>query len=123
MSDFISFLEHVGSFLRKVFTGATEVAEIAEPVVDIAFPSVAALYNFTVQQASLAEAAADGSHGTGPQKLAAVVAAVTPYATQALKANGVPAPTTAQITAYVDAVVASLNALPAPVALVTAAAK
>lgn len=122
MSGFITFLNHVGSFLRKVFTGATEVAQVAEPIVDIAFPSVANLYNFTVQQASLAEAAAEGSHSTGPQKLAAVVAAVTPYATQALKADGVPAPTDAQITAYVNAVVASLNALPAPVAPATAGA-
>lgn len=111
-----SFLKHVGNFFKTLFVDATKIAKAAEPIVDIAFPSVANLYNFTVQQASLAETAAAGVSGAGEQKLAAVIAAVTPYATSALKADGVPAPTSAQITAYVNAVVASLNALPAPVA-------
>jgi len=120
MSSGIStLLQHVGSFFKQLFTGATKVAEAAEPIVDIAFPSVANLYNFTVQQAALAETAAAGASGTGAEKLAAVVAAVTPYATSALQADGVPAPTSAQITAYVNAVVASLNALPAPVSAAT----
>jgi hypothetical protein len=115
MSSGIStFLQHVGSFFKTLFVDATKVAQSAEPIVDLAFPSVANLYNFTVQQASLAETAAQGASGSGAQKLAAVIAAVTPYATSALQANGVPAPTSAQITAYVNAVVASLNALPAP---------
>jgi len=114
-----TLLQHVGSFFRTLFTDTTKVAEVAEPIVDIAFPSVANLYNFTVQQASLAETAAEGAFGSGAQKLAAVVAAVTPYATTALQADGVPAPTSAQITAYVNAVVASLNALPAPVSAST----
>jgi hypothetical protein len=111
-----TFLKHVGSFFKSLFVDATKVAKAAEPIVDLAFPSVASLYNFTVQQASLAETAAAGVSGAGEQKLAAVIAAVTPYATSALQADGVPAPTNAQITAYVNAVVASLNALPAPVA-------
>ncbi|HTW46200.1 MAG TPA: hypothetical protein VMD58_11685 [Acidobacteriaceae bacterium] len=109
-----TFLKHIGSFFKSLFVDAAKVAKVAEPVVDLAFPSVANLYNFTVQQASLAETAAAGVSGAGEQKLAAVVAAVTPYATSALQADGVPAPTNAQITAYVNAVVASLNALPAP---------
>ena len=120
MSGFSTFLQHIGSFFKMLFTGATKAAVVAEPVVDLAFPNIAGLYNFTVQQASLAEAAAEGASGAGPQKLAAVVAAVSPYATAALKAEGVPAPTIAQITAYVNAVVASLNALPAPVAAASA---
>ncbi|MFZ0662317.1 MAG: hypothetical protein WAM66_06455 [Acidobacteriaceae bacterium] len=115
-SGFSSFLQHVGNFFKTVFSDATKVAEVAEPVVDIAFPTVASLYNFTVQQAALAETAAEGAQGAGAQKLAAVVAAVTPYATASLQQAGIPAPTTTQITAYVNAVVASLNALPAPVA-------
>ena len=79
------------------------------------FQAWASLYNFTVQQAALAETAAEGAKGAGAQKLAAVIAAVLPYAASALKADGVPEPTEAQIEAYVNAVVASLNALPAPV--------
>jgi len=116
MSSGIStLLKHVGSFFKTLFVDATKVAKSAEPIVDLAFPSIANLYNFTVQQASLAETAAAGVSGAGAQKLAAVVAAVTPYAASALQADGVPAPTSTQITAYVNAVVASLNALPAPV--------
>ena len=115
MSGFSSHLQHVGKVFKVIFSDATKVAEIAEPVVDIAFPAVAGLYNFTVQQAALAETAAEGAKGAGAQKLAAVIAAVTPYAISSLKADGVPEPTTAQITTYVNAVVASLNALPAPV--------
>jgi hypothetical protein len=110
-----TFLQHVGGFFKSIFKGAIKVAEVTEPVVDIAFPGVASLYNFTVQQAALAETAAEGAKGAGAQKLAAVIAAVLPYATSALKADGVPEPTKAQIEAYVNAVVASLNALPAPV--------
>lgn len=117
-----TFLQHVGGFFKSIFTDAVKVAEAAEPVVDIAFPAVASLYNFTVQQAALAETAAEGAKGAGAQKLAAVIAAVTPYATAALKADGVSAPTEAQIEAYVNAVVASLNALPAPVSATPQAA-
>lgn len=109
-----TFLQHVGGFFKSIFKGAIKAAEVAEPVVDIAFPGVASLYNFTVQQAALAETAAEGAKGAGAQKLAAVIAAVLPYAASALKADGVPQPTAAQIEAYVNAVVASLNALPAP---------
>lgn len=115
-SGFSTFLQHVGNFFRKLFTGAAQAAVAAEPIVDLAFPSIANLYNFTAQQVSLAETAAEGVSGTGAQKLAAVVAAVTPYATSILKADGVAAPTSAQIEAYVNAVVASINALPAPAA-------
>ena len=114
MSGFSSLLQHVGKFFKVIFSDATKVAEIAEPVVDIAFPGIASLYNFTVQQAALAETAAKGAKGAGAQKLAAVIAAVLPYAAAALKKDGVPEPTEAQIEAYVNAVVASLNALPAP---------
>lgn len=115
-NKFLDILEHVGKVFKTVLTDATKVAQIAEPVVDIAFPSIGGLYNFTVQQAALAEAAAAGTQGAGPQKLAAVVAAVQPYMTAALKGDGVPVPASDQIAAYINAVVASLKALPAPVA-------
>src|SRR5690242_6045035 len=114
-SGMSTFLQHVGGFFKAVFTDAIKVARVAQPVVDIAFPGVASLYNFTVQQAALAETAAEGAKGAGAHKLAATIAAVTPYAISSLKADRVAEPTAAQIEAYVNAVVASLNALPAPV--------
>jgi hypothetical protein len=118
-----SILQHIGGFLKKVFTAGEKVADegeklaqVAEPIVDIAFPGIAVLYNFTVQQVAVAQAAADGASGAGKQKLAAVLAAVAPFAEAELAKLGVPKPTVDQITNYVNAVVASLNALPAPVA-------
>jgi hypothetical protein len=114
MASFETVLSHIGHGLKIFFTDATKVAEVAEPIVDIMFPGIAALYNTTVTAASNAEIAAiaaGAQNGTGAQKLAMVVAAITPAFTQYATANNIPVNTTA-ITAYANAVVATLNALP-----------
>ncbi len=118
-SKTMTFLQHVGNFFKTLFVDAEKVAVAVQPVVDLAFPGIAPLYNATVQSIAMAEtaaAAASGSaHGTGPAKLAAVAAAIEPIALAYLKQNGMIA-STEQITAWVNAVVATLNALPAPTA-------
>ncbi len=111
----MTFLQHVGSFFRTVFTDATRVAAAVEPVVDIAYPGIATLYNATVQAVATAETAAGAAAGSGAKKLAAVTAAIEPIAVAYLKDQGIVA-STAQIEAWTNAVVATLNALPAPVA-------
>lgn len=114
-ASFKSILSDIGNKLKEFFTKALPVAEAAEPIVDVAFPGVAALYNSTVAEVSAAETAAiaaGAQSGTGAQKLAAVVAAITPTFAQYAAQNGLPAPTQAVITNYVNAVVASLNAIP-----------
>jgi len=114
MASFETVLSHIGTDLKKFFGGAITAAQVAEPFVDIIFPGVATIYNATVAAAAQAETAAiaaGAQSGTGEQKLLYVVAAITPtfitYATaQGIKFDN---PT---ITAYVKAVVATLNALP-----------
>lgn len=123
--SFKSALSNVGNELKKFFGVAITVAKDAEPLVDIAtaaFPGVPALYNATVTAAVNAETAAiaaGAQSGTGPQKLAAVVAAITPAFTAYATAQKITV-NTATITAWVNAVVASLNAIPASSASATA---
>ena len=108
----MTFLQKIGQWFTEILHVGTAVAVVAAPIVDVAVPSVAQLYNFTVQQAVLAESAAAGAPGAGPQKLASVLAAVEPYAIAVFAKDGIAAPTQAQLTAYINAVVASLNTLP-----------
>ncbi len=115
----MTFLQHVGNFFKTVFADATHVAVAIEPVVDIAFPGISTLYNATVQAVATAEtagAAASATGGNGVAKLAAVTAAIEPIAIAYLKGQGIAA-NAAQIEAWTNAVVATLNALPAPAAV------
>jgi hypothetical protein len=115
-TKFITVLDKIGSVFEKFFEKAIPIAEGAEPIIDIAFPFIGPLYNTTVALVKAAEgaaAAAGKQTGSGPQKLAMVISALQPYATQELQASGVAAPTTAQITAYINSVVAGLNAFAA----------
>lgn len=120
----MTFLQHVGNFFKTVFADVTREAVAVQPVVDLAFPGIAPLYNATVQAVSLAETAAVAAGsitGSGTNKLAAVTAAIEPIALAYLKQNGITANST-HIEAWVNAVVATLNALPAPTASTAPAA-
>ncbi len=120
----MTFLQHVGGFFKTIFADATRVAVAIEPVVDIAFPAIATLYNATVQAVATAETAATvagAQTGSGAQKLAAVTAAIEPLAVAYPQGQGIRA-NTAQIEAWTNAVVATLNALPAPDSLIAPAA-
>lgn len=115
MANFTSILSDVGKGLKKFFSVVLGAAQVAEPIIDVAFPGLAVLYNATVNEAVKAEAAAIAAgqqNGTGAQKLALVIEAVTPQVVAFAAQNGLPAPTAATITNYVNAVVATLNAIP-----------
>lgn len=118
--SFISVLGDIGKGLKVFFTGSIKVAEFAEPFVDVIFPGVASLYNTTVTAVAHAETAAiaaGAQNGSGAQKLAFVVSSIEADFTAYATANGLPTPTAAVIETYVNAVVASLNAIPStPVA-------
>jgi hypothetical protein len=119
MASFKSILTDIGNGLKKFFSEADKIAAAVEPIVDVAFPGIASLYNATVTEVGNAETAAiaaSAQTGSGAQKLAAVIAAITPTFTEYAQTNGLPAPTNAVITNYVNAVVASLNAIPAATA-------
>ncbi len=112
----MTFLQHVGNFFKTVFADVTNVAKAVEPVVDVAFPGISTLYNATVQAVATAETAATAAGaeaGSGTKKLAAVTAAIEPIAVAYLRGQGIQA-NTSQIQAWTNAVVATLNALPAP---------
>lgn len=116
MASFTSILSAVGNGLKKFFGVATEAAVAAEPVIDVVFPGIAPLYNLTVAEVVKAESvaiAAGQQNGTGQQKLALVVQAITPVFQEYAASTGIPSAQQAQtITNWVNAVVASLNAIP-----------
>lgn len=112
----MTFLQHVGSFFKTVFADVTHVATALEPVVDTAFPGIGSLYNATVQAVATAETAATAAGsvtGSGTNKLAAVTAAIEPIAIAYLQQQGIEA-NGSHIKDWTNAVVATLNALPAP---------
>ena len=116
MASFKSILSDIGSGLKKFFGMAVEAAQVAAPFVDVAFPGIGTLYTATVAAAAQAEAAAVAAgqqNGTGPQKLAMVVAAVEKQFQDFASANGISSVTVKMVENWVNAVVASLNAIPA----------
>src|SRR6266702_2850154 len=104
----MTFLQHVGGVFKKILGIATAIATVAEPIVDIAFPAIAPLYNSAVGLAIGAEAMAPTLTGTGPQKLAQLVASLEPQAEAWAKANGITWPT-ADIQKWASAVVDTIN--------------
>lgn len=116
--SFKSILGDIGKGLEKVFHIGTEVAEVAEPFVDAVLPGVAGLYNTTVSAVATAESAAiaaGAQNGTGAQKLALVVQSIEGDFNAYCKAQNLPVPAAGVIENYVNAVVASLNAIPSTV--------
>jgi hypothetical protein len=109
----MTFLQHLGNFFKKALGIAVTVAKDAEPVVDLLFPTVAPLYNSAVGLAIGAEAMAPTLTGTGPQKLAQLVASLEPQAIAWAAQNGVVWPV-AEIQKWASAVVDTINLIPAP---------
>lgn len=115
MASFKTILQDIGHGLKVFFTDATRVAQAAEPIVDLALPGIGTLYNATVNAAVNAEnaAIAEGSQsGTGPQKLALVTAAISSAFAEYAVVNGIKYDQ-ATVQAWINAVVATLNAIPA----------
>lgn len=113
---FTSALKHFGSILLKGLHIAEQVDAVALPYLKIALPAVGNLNQMILSAAINIEAAgqaAAASGGNGKQKLTAVVAAVTPMIESQLGALGI-VMNADQINKYVDAVVASINLIPAP---------
>ena len=117
MASFKTILDDIGTGLKKFFGVAVTVAQAAEPIIAVAFPGISVLYNATVNEVAKAEAAAiaaGAQTGSGPQKLALVIAAIEPVFQEYAAQTGIPAAAqTTAITNWINAVVASLNAIPA----------
>lgn len=98
--------------------GGQTVVALGEAAVQVAVPGSTALINLINQYANqiisietIATAAGQGT-GSGIQKSAAVINAVTPSALAFAVNQGLMPPTAEQIKAQSDAIVAFLNALP-----------
>ena len=69
----------IESVFADIFKIGTEVAAVAEPIVDVANPGIGAVYNLSVNAAMQAEEAADeaaAKETTDAAKLVAITAAV-----------------------------------------------
>ncbi len=134
---FKSFLSAVGNDFKKVFswlgstqgqatiagveTTATVIATAINPADGLAVSGIEALINAALKQIISVETvatAAGQQSGTGAQKAAAVISAITPQIAPLLESLGVANPTAAQIQAVAESVntglVGVLNAIPAP---------
>ena len=117
----MTFLQHVGGIFKGVLNIGTAVAKDAAPIVDIAFPEVAPIYNSAIGLAVAAEASAASATGTGPQKLSQLVQNITPQVEAWAKTNGIQWDNAA-ITKWASAVVDTLNLIPGPAPKVPAPA-
>lgn len=130
-SNPLTLLQHIGSaivgFFKKeapvvneIIKEGDQIAQAVSPFIGIAFPAIAPLFNMTVaaigQAEATGQAALASASGGGTQKLATVIASLEPGFVAYYQSQFGATPTLAQIEAYVNAVVASLNALPAPAA-------
>jgi hypothetical protein len=120
--SFKSVLETIGADVKKVFAyvGSPQgqaLITAGESVAETAFPEITGLVNLAntyITESLKTEALAAGAaqqNGTGTQKLAAVIAAVTPTALAYAQQNKLPTPTAAQIQAGANGIVSFLNAL------------
>jgi hypothetical protein len=119
-----SVLDKIGSGFKDVFeflasSKGQAIVGAGEAVVESVLPGTAGFINLAnnwlteiVKSETLAAAAA-AQTGTGSQKAALVLSAVTPQALDFAKANGLPAPTAAQLQAANTALVAFANAFTA----------
>ena len=118
-NKFLTFLETVGRDFRKGLDAILPFASTAgELAVSVFAPALGPIFNQTVNAVITAEqnAAAIGKQtGSGAQKLASVVQLMGPLISQALADLGKESDT-ASVQAYINAVVAILNAAPAPAA-------
>ena len=121
--SFTSILNTIGADVKKVFAwigSPQEQSLIAtgEAVVETVYPpataiiSIANTYLTEAIKAEALAAAAGVQNGSGTQKAAAVLNAVTPQVIAFAQQYGLAAPTSAQLNAANTAIVAFLNAFP-----------
>ena len=112
MNRLESTLENIGKGFVKILSEVDKVGVIAEPFVDLAFPSLAAIYNAAANGAATARSAGEAAikaTNTPEQNLAAAAIAVEPVLVQFAASAGLSAPTTATILAYAQALLASMK--------------
>lgn len=121
----ISWLDHIGTAIANDFKKAepviektvVEAGEAASPFIALYAPGLMPLVSSTLTAIANAQAAgvaaAQNTPGTDAAKFSAVLSTIAPLATAYLSQNSIVA-NTAEITAFINALVDAINALPAP---------
>lgn len=107
----MTLLQKIGHDFLKVLGYVEEGAEIAEPVIDLAVPGIALVYNATVSflQTAMAAATANSATTLTPAQIAAIATTMEPYVIPYLTTLGVTNPTSAQVQAYLNSVIQGLE--------------
>ena len=114
--SFKSFLSAFGHDVKKIADVAVPVAQASVPFLNILAPGVGTAVGLALNTVVSVEqkfAAQSAPSGSGPQKLAEVVGIVGPAMQQLFASEGI-ATNAANITNVINAIVAGLNAIPAP---------
>lgn len=106
-----TWLQKAGTFLANLLHIGVELAEVAEPLVDVAVPQVASLYNGTVGFFVQSEASFGAAPGTGAAKLSASLPAITANLKAWADANGFEV-IDADVSKWASAFADTLNLLP-----------
>lgn len=120
MNKFETFLSAVGkktvSVLKAILKAAVPIAQEAEPLIAIANPALGAEFALVTNAVASAEtkfALSGAQTGTGAQKMAAVIDAVSSELLPKLTAVGLtPEQAQAKIQQYAEATVTILNTFP-----------
>jgi hypothetical protein len=110
----ITFLERVGQDIEKAFAVAAPIIQEAEPFINLTFPGFGPLFSTTANEVISVEqkfAAIGKQTGSGPAKLANVLAVIQPVAAQLLSNAKLPNDATT-VTNWINGVVALLNGIP-----------
>lgn len=119
-------LSEAGVIFKKVFADLSTAAVDAELVVDLLYPGVSVLYNASAAAAAKISASwtATGKGSKAQAKssanIQALAAEITPAFTSYAASQDLPAPTSAQITAWAQAFFALMATAPAAPASATA---
>lgn len=109
----MTLLQKIGHDFLKVLGIIEEVGEAVEPVIDMALPEIAIIYNATVTFVQAAMAAAQAANvgvtTLTPAQIAAIATSMEPYIIPYLTSMGISNPTSAQVEAYMNSVIQGLE--------------
>jgi hypothetical protein len=114
---FVSFLDKIGHDFKKGIDVVLPFAAAASVGISVANPALGALVQTGIAVIAQTEqkfTAIGQQSGSGEQKLAESTQVLAPIALALLQANGVKDATVAHVQNFINALVAALNAFPAP---------
>ena len=120
-----TFFQSAEAIAKRTFGGVVSAETWAAPMAEKVFPGYAGLIAFATDELASLKAVTS-SAGTGAmteeQVVAALLGTIEPAVQQWAGSIGIPAPTVAEITAWLNALIAGLNAFRAPVVVASGTA-